>query len=267
MPAPALSVTDLALSSGGRQLVHPLTFSLAAGERVALLGASGSGKSLTAAALAGSLPEGISAGGTITFGAGFGAGSGKGQAALIRQDPATALNPLVPIGRQLAIPLRSAGYSRADAKAEAARLLARAGIGEPSLFLPRYTGQLSGGQLQHVCIALALACGTPVLVADEPTTALDAVTQNTVLETLRMWSTGGRSLLFITHDLAAAALLCTRALVMEAGRIVEQAPMADLLRNPRHPYTVRLVQAASGSADSPAEGAAARSATATAAAA
>ncbi len=267
MPAPALSVTDLALSSGRRQLVHPLTFSVAAGERVALLGASGSGKSLTAAALAGSLPEGISAGGTITFGAGFGAGSGKGQAALIRQDPATALNPLVPIGRQLAVPLRSAGYSRADAKAEAARLLARAGIGEPAKFLPRYTGQLSGGQLQRACIALALACGAPVLVADEPTTALDAVTQNTVLETLRMWSTEGRGLLFITHDLAAAASLCTRALVMEAGRIVEQAPMADLLRNPRHPYTVRLVKAASRSADSSAEGAAPRSAPATAVAA
>lgn len=272
MPAPTLSVTDLALSSGGRQLVHPLTFSMVAGERVALLGASGSGKSLTAAALAGQLPEGISAGGTITFGAGFGAGSGKGQAALIRQDPATALNPLVPIGRQLAIPLRSAGYSRADAQAEAARLLARAGIGEPATFLPRYTGQLSGGQLQRACIALALACGAPILVADEPTTALDAVTQNTVLETLRMWSTGGRSLLFITHDLAAAASLCTRALVMEAGRIVEQGPMADLLRNPRHPYTVRLVQAASRSAeplaaDSSAEGAAPRSAPATAVAA
>lgn len=267
MPAPALSVKDLALSSGGRQLVHPLTFSVAAGERVALLGASGSGKSLTASALAGSLPEGITAGGTITFGA----GPGKGRAALIRQDPATALNPLVPVGRQLAIPLRSAGYSRAAAKAEAARLLERAGIGDPSLFLPRYTGQLSGGQLQRVCIALALACGAPVLVADEPTTALDAVTQNTVLETLRMWSTEGRSLLFITHDLAAAASICTRALVMEAGRIVEQAPMADLLRNPRHPYTVRLVQAASGAMEPLAaarstDGSVARSATAAAAA-
>ncbi|OAE03188.1 ATP-binding cassette domain-containing protein [Arthrobacter sp. OY3WO11] len=280
MPAPALSVTDLALSSGGRQLVHPLTFAVAAGERVALLGASGSGKSLTAAALTGSLPEGIAARGTITFGA----GSGKGKAALIRQDPSTALNPLVPIGRQLGIPLRSAGYSRAAAKAEAARLLERAGIEEPGRILPRYTGQLSGGQLQRACIAHALACGAPVLVADEPTTALDAVTQHTVLETLRTWGTEGRSLLFITHDLAAAGSLCTRALVMEAGRIVEQAPMAELLRNPQHPYTRRMVQAASrsvaplaaanevattaaSSADSSTEGAAPRSAPATAVAA
>jgi peptide/nickel transport system ATP-binding protein len=264
MPAPALSVTDLALSIGGRQLVHPLTFSVGAGERVALLGASGSGKSLTAAAVAGSLPDGISASGSINFAA----GSGRGHAALIRQDPATALNPLVPIGRQLAIPLRSAGYSRAKAKAEAGRLLAQAGITEPARILPRYTGQLSGGQLQRICIALALACGSSVVVADEPTTALDAVTQNTVLETLRMWSTERRSLLFVTHDLTAAASLCTRALVMEAGRIVEQAPMADLLRNPRHPYTVRLVQAALQSTElPPAATTATRSATGTAVAA
>jgi peptide/nickel transport system ATP-binding protein len=243
MPAPALSVTDLALSIGGRQLVHPLTFSVGAGERVALLGASGSGKSLTAAALAGSLPDGISASGSITFAA----GSGRGHAALIRQDPATALNPLVPVGKQIAIPLRIAGLSRTEAEAEAGRLLARAGIGEPARILSRYTGQLSGGQLQRICIALALACGSSVLVADEPTTALDAVTQLKVLATLRAWEAEGRCLLFITHDLTAAASLCTRALVMEAGRIVEQAPMAELLRTPQHPYTRRLVQAARAS--------------------
>ncbi|WP_406635740.1 ATP-binding cassette domain-containing protein [Pseudarthrobacter quantipunctorum] len=243
MPAPALSVTDLALSIGGRQLVHPLTFSVGAGERVALLGASGSGKSLTAAAVAGSLPDGISASGSITFAA----GSGRGHAALIRQDPATALNPLVPVGKQIAIPLRIAGLSRTEAVTEAGRLLARAGIGEPARILSRYTGQLSGGQLQRICIALALACGSSLLVADEPTTALDAVTQLKVLATLRAWGAEGRSLLFITHDLTAAASLCTRALVMEAGQIVEQAPMAEVLRTPQHPYTRRLVQAARAS--------------------
>ena len=248
MPAPALFVTDLALSNGGRQLVHPLAFSVDAGERVALLGASGSGKSLTAAALAGSLPDGISASGSITFAAeGRQGRHGQGHAALIRQDPATALNPLVPVGKQLALPLRRAGLSRAEARTEAGRLLERAGIGEPARILSRYTGQLSGGQLQRICIALALACGSSVLVADEPTTALDAVTQLQVLAALRAWGAEGRSLLFITHDLTAAASLCTRALVMEAGRIVEQAPMAELLRNPRHPYTRRLVQAARAS--------------------
>ncbi|TLM83108.1 ABC transporter ATP-binding protein [Pseudarthrobacter sp. NamE5] len=239
MPAPTLSVKNLSLSSGSRNLVGSLTFSLAAGERVALLGASGSGKSLTAAAVTGSVPAGISSSGDISFAEGPG-----GRAALVGQDPASSLNPLVPVGKQLAIPLRSAGLSRAEAQEEAARLLARTGISEPRRFLPRYTGELSGGQLQRVCIALALACGSSVLVADEPTTALDAVSRHTVLAALRSWGAEGRSLLFITHDLAAAVSLCTRALVMEAGRIVEEGPMAKLLRNPQHAYTQRLVQAA-----------------------
>ena len=240
MPSPALSVTDLALFTGSRKLVQSLSFSVGPGERVALLGASGSGKSLTAAALAGSLPHGITASGSITFAA----GSGAGQAALIRQDPATSLNPFVPIAKQLLIPLRKAGFSRAGALAEAAPLLARAGVEDPALLLRRYTGQLSGGQLQRVCIAMALACGAPVLIADEPTTALDTVTRLKVLATLRTWGAEGRSLLFITHDLTAAASLCTRALVMESGRIVEESSMAELLHNPQHPYSRRLVHAA-----------------------
>ena len=136
--------------------------------------------------------------------------------------------------------------SRRDAYAEAGRLLERAGLDDAARILPRYTGELSGGQLQRVCIALALACGSPVLVADEPTTALDAVTRLKVLDTLRTWGTEGRSLLFITHDLAAAASLCSRALVMAEGRIVEDTTMQELLRNPQHPYARRLVQAAQG---------------------
>lgn len=266
MPAPALSVTNLALSSEGVQLVHPATFSVGAGERVALLGASGSGKSLTAAALAGTVPDGVTVTGKITFAPAVQAGPGARNAALIRQDPSTMLNPLVPVGKQLAMPLRqTAGrrseagrpeagrpglegrrLSRRDAYAGATRLLERAGMADAARILPRYTGELSGGQLQRVCIALALACGSPVLVADEPTTALDAVTRLKVLDTLRAWGTEGRSLLFITHDLAAAASLCSRALVMAEGRIVADTSMQELLRNPQHPYARRLVQAAQG---------------------
>ena len=297
MLAPALSVTNLALSSGGVQLVHPATFAIGAGERVALVGASGSGKSLTAAALAGTVPAGITVTGDITFAPAVQAGPGARNAALIRQDPSTMLNPLVTVGKQLAMPLRRAAgrtsetgrseagrpeagspglrgrstlgrvgfgrlglgrlgldrlglegrrLSRRDAYAEAARLLERAGLDDAARILPRYTGELSGGQLQRVCIALALACGSPVLVADEPTTALDAVTRLKVLDTLRTWGTEGRSLLFITHDLAAAASLCSRALVMAEGRIVEDTTMQELLRNPQHPYARRLVQAAQG---------------------
>jgi peptide/nickel transport system ATP-binding protein len=229
-----------------------LTFSIQAGECVALLGASGSGKSLTAAALTGTVPNGIMASGEISFGGGS-AGAGKAtvppaNAALIRQDPQTSLNPLVPVGKQLLIPLRVSGLGRAEARRETARLLGRAGLENPAGVLPRYPGELSGGQLQRVCIALALASRSNVLVADEPTTALDAVAQQAVLRTLRNWGAGGRSLLFITHDLTAAAALCTRALVMADGRIVEEAPMEELLRNPRHAYTRRLVQAASAAA-------------------
>ena len=303
MLAPALSVTNLALSSGGVQLVHPATFAIGAGERVALVGASGSGKSLTAAALAGTVPDGVMVTGDITFAPAVQAGPEARNAALIRQDPSTMLNPLVPVGKQLAMALRQAAgrrseagsskagrpeagssaagtpevcrpeagrgrstldglglgrlgldrlglegrrLSRRDAYAEAARLLERAGLDDAARILPRYTGELSGGQLQRVCIALALACGSPVLVADEPTTALDAVTRLKVLDTLRTWGTEGRSLLFITHDLAAAASLCSRALVMAEGRIVEDTTMQELLRNPQHPYARRLVQAAQG---------------------
>jgi ABC-type dipeptide/oligopeptide/nickel transport system ATPase component len=162
---------------------------------------------------------------------------------LISQDPQTSLNPLVPVGKQLMIPLQR-GLSRTEARREAALLLARAGLTDPTEIMRRYTGELSGGQLQRVCIALALACRTEVLVADEPTTALDAVTTQTVLASLRAWVSEGRSLLFITHNLAAAAAVCSRALVMEDGHVVEDAPMAELLRNPRHAYTKRLVRAA-----------------------
>jgi peptide/nickel transport system ATP-binding protein len=253
MPAPALSVKNLVLSHAGRQLVHPLTFSIQWAESVALLGASGSGKSLTASALTGTVPEGITASGEISFGTAFrpgdrGSAEGIAGAALVSQDPQTSLNPLVPVGKQLLIPHRRAGFSRTEARREAVLLLAQAGIEDPAAILPRYTGELSGGQLQRVCIALALACRTEVLVADEPTTALDAVTRHTVLASLRSWVSEGRTLLFITHDLAAAAALCSRALVMEGGHVVEDAPMAELLLNPRHPYTRRLVHAASGAA-------------------
>jgi peptide/nickel transport system ATP-binding protein len=260
-PEPSLSVENLSLTLGGRQLVRSLTFSIEPGERVALLGASGSGKSLTAAALAGVVPDGIAMSGDISYGNAPGGavrpGTAAGRtlagrtragtanaAALVSQDPQASLNPLVPVGRQLLIPLRRTGLPRAEAQHEALGLLARTGLEDPAEIMARYTGELSGGQLQRVCIALALACRSSILVADEPTTALDPVARHTVLAALR--GAEGRSLLFITHDLAAAAALCTRALVMEEGRMVEESPISELLQNPRHPYTQRLVAAAGG---------------------
>lgn len=249
MPAPALMVKDLTVTSGNRTLVHHAGFSVEAGERVALLGASGSGKSLTAGALAGELPAGFCLTGRVSYSGVEAARHGRpagNTVAMIQQDPSTALNPLVPVGQQLVIPLRRAGRPRPEAQAEAARLLARVGMREPGQILKRYTGELSGGQIQRVCIAMALACRSPFLIADEPTTALDPVNQHRVLEALRSWGSEGRGLLFITHDLTAAATLCSRALVMESGRVVEEAPMTDLLRRPQHPYSQRLVEVAAG---------------------
>ncbi|MBT2534566.1 ATP-binding cassette domain-containing protein [Arthrobacter sp. ISL-69] len=259
----ALVVQCLTVSLHRRPLVDGLNFALAPGEKVALLGASGSGKSLTAAALLGALPAGMEVSGQLQLdgtdvplaprrprsaGRGSGrpssGGSGSGGLAAIHQDPTTALNPLVPLGKQLEIPLRREGHSASEARERAAGLLASVGIGDPARVLASYSGELSGGELQRVCIALALACHPKVLVADEPTTALDMVSQAKVLDVLARPSTAGHATLLITHDLAVAQALCTRALVLSSGRIVEQGPMDTLLSEPSHPYTARLVEAA-----------------------
>ncbi|HKU29231.1 MAG TPA: ATP-binding cassette domain-containing protein [Arthrobacter sp.] len=254
----ALLVHELSVSLRGRALVDKVSFTIAPGESLALLGASGSGKSLTAAALAGHLPAGMHATGRLEIDGkerdlGERRIAGTGVAA-IHQDPLKALNPLVRLGKQLGIPLRSAGLTPRDARSEAARLLLSVGLQDTGRILSSFSGELSGGQLQRVCIALALACRSRVLVADEPTTALDVVSQSAVLDALSGFtgssaagsSSAGSSsaMLFITHDLAVASALCTRALVMESGRIVDEGSMESLLRHPRHDYTKRLVEAA-----------------------
>lgn len=244
----ALLVQDLTVSLRGRSLVHGITFSIEAGERLALLGASGSGKSLTAAALLGHLPAPMTAAGLIQVDGSdiplTGRRTGNRGLALIHQNPMAALNPLVRLGSQLAIPLQSGGLAPREAKDRASRLLESVGIKDTQRILASFSGELSGGQLQRVCIAFALACPGSILVADEPTTALDAVSQAKVLDVLAGPSTAGKAMLFITHDLAAAGALCTRALVLHSGRIVEEAPMDILLNRPQHPYTAQLVEAA-----------------------
>jgi peptide/nickel transport system ATP-binding protein len=244
----ALVVRDLTVSLRGRALVAGLSFQMAAGERVALLGASGSGKSLTASAVLGQLPDGLTVSGSMQVN-GRETVLGRrldrtGEFAAVHQDPATALNPMVRLGRQLAFPLLKAGHSGAEARGRAADLLMSVGLTDPERVLSGYSGELSGGQLQRVCIALALARRFTVLVADEPTTALDVISQAKVLDALRHGTGSTGAMLFITHDLAVAASLCTRALVMQSGRIVEEAPMDQLLAKPRHSYTRQLVEAA-----------------------
>jgi peptide/nickel transport system ATP-binding protein len=245
---PALLVDNLTVSLHGLALVNEVSFTIDPGEKVALLGASGSGKSLTAAALLGQLPPSMAVSGSLRIDGRYvqlrrRPTDATGLAA-IHQNPLASLNPLVRLGSQLAIPLRKTGLSARSAQEKAIELLISVGMEDPERMLSSYSGELSGGQLQRVCIALALACRSSVLVADEPTTALDAVSQARVLAVLAGPSASAQALLFITHDLAAADALCTRALVMRAGRIVEEAPMEILLAQPAHSYTAQLVEAA-----------------------
>ncbi|WP_284755429.1 ABC transporter ATP-binding protein [Arthrobacter sp. efr-133-R2A-120] len=255
---PALLVQDLRVSLRGRALIDGVSFAIDPGQRLALLGASGSGKSLTAAALLGQLPAAMSASGRLRINGVEVALSNRQRQRVgitaIHQDPMSALNPLVRLGKQLEIPLRQAGLSGSMARQRALELLASVGIGEAERTMESFSGELSGGQLQRVCVALALACPSSVLVADEPTTALDMVSQSKVLDALSLYSESAHfesahsesagAMLFITHDLAVAAAFCHKAVVLSSGRIVEEGSMQSLVERPRHPYTKQLVEAA-----------------------
>ncbi|MFK4298622.1 peptide/nickel transport system ATP-binding protein [Arthrobacter sp. GAS37] len=255
---PALLVQDLRVSLRGRALIDGVSFAIDPGQRLALLGASGSGKSLTAAALLGQLPAAMSASARLQINGVdvplSNRQSSRARITAIHQDPMSALNPLVRLGKQLEIPLRHAGLSVSAARQQALELLASVGIEEAERTMESFSGELSGGQLQRVCIALALACRSTVLVADEPTTALDMVSQAKVLEALSLYSESARSasthsgsagaMLFITHDLAVAAAFCHQALVLSSGRIVEGGSMQSLVEAPKHRYTKELVESA-----------------------
>lgn len=257
---PALDVRSLSIAIGRTPLVHDVDLRVGAGERVALVGASGSGKSLTARAVLGTLPPGSAVRGSVELGGRAVRPSAPrerlGRVAAVQQDSLAALNPLVPVGAQLAAALRASRargsaadgglLTRGDARREVRALLAEVGIEDPDGTLPAFAAELSGGQRQRVCLALALLCGADLLVADEPTTALDVVTQSRVVDVIRCHlHATGQALLFITHDLAVAAALCDRVVVLEAGRVVEAGTMHDLVRHPRHAYSRALVAAAS----------------------
>jgi len=162
--------------------------------------------------------------------------------AAVGQDPAAALNPLVPVGAQLALPLRHRGLRGRELDRRRGELLAAVGLTGDRV-LRSCPGELSGGQRQRVCLAMALASRAGLLVADEPTTALDLVTQAQVVAVLRE-ATRDSALLFITHDLAVAAALCDRAVVLHRGAVVEDAPITRLLTSPQHEQTAALVAAA-----------------------
>ncbi|MBA0191947.1 ABC transporter ATP-binding protein [Pectobacterium carotovorum] len=241
-----LQVENLSLSIGGETKVSDISFTLFAGERVCLLGASGSGKSLTAKAVIGTPPSSCQISGSIRVN-GEAVSQLKalarpqaGRVSAVFQDSATALNPLMPLGKQLSLALK------APSSTELSALLAAMKLDDIPNLLQRYPAELSGGQRQRICITLALLGKTRLLVADEPTTALDVITQKQVLQVLQERSAqpDAPALLFITHDIAVAAQLCQRGLVMENGRVIESGSMQQLLNAPQQPYTRSLVAAA-----------------------
>ena len=256
---PLLAVEDLSTAfdtEGGRvTVVDQVSFEVDAGETLGLVGESGCGKSVTALSIMGLLPKpaGRMIGGSISFRSEdltavpverLQQVRGN-RIAMIFQEPMTALNPVQRVGRQLteAYTLHAPGASADEAKGRALELLDQVGIPAPERRLTEYPHQLSGGMRQRVMIAMALASRPDLLIADEPTTALDVTIQAQILELLRdLQHETGMAILFITHDLGVIAELCSRVVVMYAGRIAEQASATALFANPRHPYTRGLLK-------------------------
>jgi peptide/nickel transport system ATP-binding protein len=260
--APLLRIENLSLTlpPGGdrRFAVEDMTLSVHPNEIVCLVGESGSGKSMTAHAVLGLLPPGVGvASGRIAFrGTDLTALDPAalrrvrgGDIAMIFQEPLSALNPLHRVGRQIAesLEVHAGGVSRADGRGRVEALLADVGLPDPPVLARSYPFQLSGGQRQRVMIAMALANDPALLLADEPTTALDVTTQRQVLDLIRKIQAERRmGVLFITHDFGVVADLADRVVVMREGRIVEEGAGRTVLRAPAHPYTRTLIEAVPG---------------------
>ncbi len=255
-----LRVTDLAahLNTGGGvvRAVDGLSFSLMKGETLCIVGESGCGKSMTALAILGLLPQPagcIVAGGIVLAGVGDLAALSPEQMRKVRgrsismvfQEPMTSLNPVFRIGWQISEAiLMHEPIGRETARARAIGMLELVGIPSPEMRYDAYPHQLSGGMRQRVMIAIALACRPKVMLADEPTTALDVTIQAQILRLMnRLKTETGSSLLLITHDLGVVAQMATRVCVMYAGVIVEEADVAELFASPLHPYTRGLLAA------------------------
>jgi len=253
MTEPVLRVEGLGLTVAGHALTEDVSFTIAPGEMLGLVGESGCGKTVTALAIMRLLPtppvrvasgrivvDGIDVGGLDQSGLQAMRGDTVG---MIFQEPMTSLNPVFRVGDQIAEVLEiHRGLSRGAARRQAAELLALVGLPMPQEQLDRYPHQMSGGQRQRVMIAIALACEPKLLIADEPTTALDVTVQAQILELIdRLRRELHMACLLITHDLGVVAEVCDRAAVMYAGRIVEEAPVAALFAHPRHRYTRALI--------------------------
>ena len=257
-----LEVADLVVQFGPIRAVDGISFSLGEGRALGIVGESGSGKSVTALSLLRLItPPGRIAGGAIRF-------RGRdlvridepalralrgAEIAMVFQEPMTSLNPVYTIGDQVGEPLRiHRGASRREARTRSVELLRRVGIADPERRVDDYPHQLSGGMCQRVMIAMALACRPALLIADEPTTALDVTVQAQILELLGdLRREFGMALLLISHDLAIVAEQCDQVAVMYAGQIVERALAPALFAAPRHPYTAGLMRSLPTVAEGP----------------
>jgi len=262
--APLLSVQDVtvrfATDDGVVHAVDKVSFDLARGEVLAIVGESGCGKSVTTMSLLGLLPGTASVEGSARFNGGtelIGASEGElrrirgREVSFVFQDPMTSLNPVFTVERQVGEVLRRhLGMSKSEARERTIELLDLVGIPSPERRVDEYPHQLSGGMRQRVMIAMAIACEPKVLIADEPTTALDVTIQAAVLDVLReLRERLGMAIVLITHDLGVVADIADRVVIMYAGQKVEEAPVAELFAHPQHPYTIGLLGAAPRTAD------------------
>ena len=255
-----LNVEDLHVQfhtdDGVVQAVNGVSFNVEPGETVGIVGESGSGKSVTNLAIMGLVPTppGKIAGGRILFRGQDLVGQSNrklsrvrgNDIAMIFQDPMTALNPYMTIAEQLTEVTRlHMGHNSGQALGHAVEMLDRVGIPEPAERVHDFPHQFSGGMRQRVMIAMALSCKPDLLIADEPTTALDVTIQAQILDLMKqLQQDEGMAIIFITHDLGVVANTCHRVMVMYGGRVVEEASTADLFASPRHPYTIGLLHSA-----------------------
>lgn len=252
-----LSIENLSVElegpNGVYRLLDDVNLSLSKGQCLGLVGESGCGKSMTAMAIMGLLPQGMRARGTILLDGENLLSAGEARLcqlrgrkmAMVFQEPMTALNPVVPIGRQVAEGLRlHLGLTRHEAETRAGQTLARVGLPVDRFPLGLFPHQLSGGQRQRVVIAMALACGPDILVADEPTTALDVTVQAQILDLLAdIIDEFDMGLVLITHDLGVVAETADSMAVMYAGKVVEDGPTVEVFERMAHPYTRGLFAA------------------------
>ncbi|MER9964341.1 ABC transporter ATP-binding protein [Mesorhizobium sp. M0045] len=260
---PILSISGLCavFRIAGRDIaaVRDVDLTIGSGETVALVGESGSGKSVTSLSIIGLLPKRVGhiaegsialrrKNGTLTELTNLDAESLRkirgNEIGMVFQEPMTSLNPVYTIGEQIAEPIRiHLGKSHREAEADAVRLLEQVGIPDPKRRARQYPHELSGGMRQRATIAMALSCDPGLLIADEPTTALDVTIQAQILDLLaELQAQRGMGILFVTHNLGVVAEIADRVAVMYAGRIVETGPVSEVFTRPRHPYTAGLMR-------------------------